>query len=307
MHITQSQTLFSQQRVTSIHTVSLVIIFHPLPTPMPARAVPKQAQKYKHTRTKDRLYAEAVELYAAEQNRPLEGTGDLRRGARKIAEAITDKHKYETGENIELSHHTIIRHYNGGRTMSEFNESKAWLNSLEESYAVEYLIAVAARGFPLTHRRFEEVINAVILRRNNNPEFKGVGKRYTDRFRLRHSDEIATYWTRLIDSSRARAVNPNTLSAWFKLLEDTYSKYNIQPKDIYGADETGFGMGVGTKERVLARTGKKVQYRQRSGVRENVTVMVTICADGQTIPPLVIFKGQAFLTKWLQNNPANAV
>lgn len=85
---------------------------------MPGHAIPKLAQQYKHARTLDQLYAEAVELYAAELDRPLEGTGDSHRGARRIAQDVMDKHKYKTGEHIDLSHHTIIRHYNGGRTMS---------------------------------------------------------------------------------------------------------------------------------------------------------------------------------------------
>ncbi|EJF61425.1 CENP-B protein, partial [Dichomitus squalens LYAD-421 SS1] len=72
-------------------------------------------------------------------------------------------------------------------------------------------------------------------------------------------------------------------------------------------DETGIQEGVGLKERVLGPAGQKVQYQQRSGERENITVVVTICADGTSIPPAVIFKGQAFHTKWKQNNPLKAV
>ncbi|KAH9165070.1 hypothetical protein EDB89DRAFT_1858704, partial [Lactarius sanguifluus] len=37
--------------------------------------------------------------------------------------------------------------------------------------------------------------------------------------------------------------------------------------------------------------------------RENITVLPTICADGTTLPPTVIYKGESFQVKWLQNNP----
>ena len=40
--------------------------------------------------------------------------------------------------------------------------------------------------------------------------------------------------------------------------------------------------------------------------RENITVVVSIAADGSSIPPAVIFKGQAFLPQWKQDNPLNA-
>jgi hypothetical protein len=47
-------------------------------------------------------------------------------------------------------------------------------------------------------------------------------------------------------------------------------------------------------------------YQQRSGDRENITVIVTICGDGMTTPPAVIFKGEGFQVSWKQENPLNA-
>ncbi|KIL70546.1 hypothetical protein M378DRAFT_49547, partial [Amanita muscaria Koide BX008] len=80
----------------------------------------------------------------------------------------------------------------------------------------------------------------------------------------------------------------------------------IPPELIYGADESGFQSGVGTRERVIGRQGKKVQHQQRSGGRENMTVLVTICADGTSLAPAVIFKGMGYQTSWKQENPLNA-
>jgi hypothetical protein len=47
-------------------------------------------------------------------------------------------------------------------------------------------------------------------------------------------------------------------------------------------------------------------YQQRGGTRENITIIVTICADGTSTPPAVIFKGNAYQVKWGENNPLNA-
>jgi hypothetical protein len=72
---------------------------------------------------------------------------------------------------------------------------------------------------------------------------------------------------------------------------------------IYGTDESGIQEGIGLKERVYRATGKKVQHQQRSGGRENITVIVTICADGTSLPPAVIFKGEGYQMSWKQDNP----
>ncbi|KZP14784.1 DDE-domain-containing protein, partial [Athelia psychrophila] len=66
---------------------------------------------------------------------------------------------------------------------------------------------------------------------------------------------------------------------------------------IWAAHEAGFQPATGTsQERVIGGANKKVQHQTRGGTRENTTVIVTIGADGSSLPPAVIFKGQAYQT-----------
>ncbi|KLO14049.1 DDE-domain-containing protein, partial [Schizopora paradoxa] len=71
-------------------------------------------------------------------------------------------------------------------------------------------------------------------------------------------------------------------------------------------DESGFQLSFQTKKRVVGRKGAKIQHKQGASDRENVTVLVTICADGSRLHPTIIFKGANFMTKWSNNNVANA-
>lgn len=80
----------------------------------------------------------------------------------------------------------------------------------------------------------------------------------------------------------------------------------ILPEDTYGANESGFMPSMGTKQRVIGARTKKMQKKQGDGGRENTTVMVTICADGTAIKPLVIFKGKHYQVQWNQENPTEA-
>ena len=82
---------------------------------------------------------------------------------------------------------------------------------------------------------------------------------------------------------------------------------DIIPAELtYATDETGLMMGVALHERVIAPVGKKIQQLQHSGKRENVTGVVTICVDGTSLPPAVIFKGKGYQMSWKQNNPLQA-
>lgn len=81
------------------------------------------------------LYYRANKQYAEEMNEPLH----IHKGAWKIAQEVMDEYKQETGERIEILYSTVHRHYNGGRTTSEFQASRSHLNSQETEQVLELL------------------------------------------------------------------------------------------------------------------------------------------------------------------------
>ena len=50
----------------------------------------------------------------------------------------------------------------------------------------------------------------------------------------------------------------------------------------------------------------KTQHEQGSADCENMTVVATICADGTTLHPTIIYKGQNFMKKWREDNVSHA-
>lgn len=121
---------------------------------------------------------------------------------------------------------------------------------------------------------------------------------------LDNSDRVKTIWSSSLENARARSANPTNNKEWFELLREQLK--DVDPNCIWAADETGIQTGAAVQERVIAPKGKIVQHQARGGNRENITVIVTICADGSSIAPAVIFKGQSFLSSWEQDNPLNA-
>ena len=59
-------------------------------------------------------------------------------------------------------------------------------------------------------------------------------------------------------------------------------------------------------ERIVGHRGSKIQHKSGSANRENVTALVTICADGTTLKPTVIFKGRNFMKSWGEDNLSEA-
>ena len=265
---------------------------------MVGQAKSEAKKKQEGAEEKAELQRIAVEHYCQELQK---GDGKIR-GARNICEEVEIEHKNKTGHYIHLNHATIIRHANGGKPMAKFNAKKCLLSKEEEEVILGFAEETANWGFPLSHRWLCEHTDLIIKARN--PSFKGVGNNWTDRFVLYHSERIKTIWSSSLEGARAQSANPTNNKEWYDLLAKHIKDTN--PDCIWAADETGIQTGTAVKEQVIRAKGKTTQHQTREGNQENITMIVTICADGSSIAPAIIFKGQAFLAGWQQHNPLGA-
>ena len=80
----------------------------------------------------------------------------------------------------------------------------------------------------------------------------------------------------------------------------------IAPENVYGMDESGFPTAYRGKAKVIRARGTKTQHKQGGADRENITAVITICADGSTVRPLLIFKGKKMNKSWFNNNVSDA-
>ncbi len=256
----------------------------------------------------DAYMDKAEKAYREEMAWPL---GEKRKGLRTICKELEKECLMETHQEISLDKTTLSRRVRGiTMSLSQSNEDKGWLTTEEWHAVLAYMKTIAYRGFPLSLRRITEHVNEICwahYRPDSEFPAKGVGQNWAKRFVEKHSDEIKAFWSHPLDHSHACAVNPYTKEEFFKLLEAVIEGDGgddiIPPKLIYGTDETGIQQGIGVKERVYGPQGAKIQHQQRSGDRENITVITTICADGTWVAPAVIFKGEGYETSWKQNNP----
>ena len=66
-----------------------------------------------------------------------------------------------------------------------------------------------------------------------------VGKNWPTRFVTRLS-ELKMAFNRAKDRQRILQEDPEVISAWFKLVEETIAKYSVYPNNVHNFDETGF-------------------------------------------------------------------
>lgn len=268
-----------------------------------AKSIAKKAQIAREIR--ESLHAVAVDAYLDEQAKP---AGIKRKGAQKVVNDVINAYRMETGKTVLLNYSTVLHLARGERSRAMSNASPSWLTAEETKIVIQEIGILDDQGFPLSHRRLKAHVDKVLREKLGRkfPE-RGVGKQWTNRFVQKYSARIKMSWATSLESKRGRAVNEHTIGIFYDLLRRTTAKYDIVPELTWGVDEVGTNTLNGERERVMGAQKNGPQYQQQSGSRENIMIIETICADGSTIPPAVIFKGAAFQVKWKQDNPARAM
>jgi hypothetical protein len=133
-----------------------------------------------------------------------------------------------------------------------------------------------------------------------------LGVHWVDRFIQRHQVELVSRWATGIDRSRHQADSQLKYSLYFELLGSKLSQYDIEPRNIYNMDEKGFLLGVLTRsKRVFSRRlyeEGKIKAHIQDGLREWITLLACICADGSHIEPSLIYQSASgsIQDSWLQ-------
>ncbi len=162
------------------------------------------------------------------------------------------------------------------------------LTQLEEDSLTEWIISMDSRGAAPRPSTVREIANILLAARRTQPP-PTVGVNWSSTFIDRRS-ELRSYFSRRYDYQRALNKDPKSIREWFATVKRVVEENSIQAEDIYNFDETGFAIGLISAQKVVTRAE---YYSRRSilqaGNREWVTAIETICADGYTLPPYIIF------------------
>ena len=137
------------------------------------------------------------------------------------------------------------------------------------------------------------------------------GKNWSAGFRDRHKDELDCRYLNTIDLERHKAETESSYRQYFDVLKQKISQYDIQPHNCYNMDEKGFLIGHLQKvkrifPKALMRTHKLLGTGQ-DGSRQWITLVATICADGSSLSPALIYKAVSgdIQDTWLQDYRPN--
>jgi len=220
----------------------------------------------------------------------------------------------QAARHFKLHYTTLKRRLEGGKSIAESREASQLLTIPEEHAVVRWIRRLAASGYHVTHRLIQEIAEEIRQRRLigiNEPnvqyvEYEPIGDRWTQRFLERHA-HLKTAIAHSIELARVTEASPEVIERWFNVLFRTIDELGILLKNIYNCDETGFALGKGKAMQVVIDTEVGQKYEAEPGRQEWITVMECICADGSSITPMIIFKGENISKSWIPVEQLKAI
>jgi len=207
---------------------------------------------------------------------------------------------------FNVPHQTLYDRMNGKPPRHLAQEKQQVLSNAEEKELVQWITRLTITAYPPRHKTLLEMAEEIRKRRvreiNNqigiNIEYHPIEKDWVPRFLRRHS-ELACVITRKIDASRVKAATPEAIAKFFEDLSNVIKEYNITPENEYNMDESGYAMGKIEASKCIINSRIRQQLQAKPGRQEWVSTVECICADGSSIPPLVIFKAENLNYQWI--------
>lgn len=198
---------------------------------------------------------------------------------------------------------TVRRRVKGGRSMLQRGVEERATRPEEDEELALWIEGLSDRALPPTNAKIIAMANRIVASRGGHP----VGKNWIYKFKGRQAARLATSWGSSYSTQKASALNPTNLKEHFAVVSSVYESFDVKDHNRFVADETGLQKSQNGAVRVVGRRGVKRQHVQQNSDRVLTSVMGTICADGTSLPPFVIFKGERFQASWGANNRGGAL
>ena len=230
------------------------------------------------------------------EKRIQEALDGLRKGQYSSVRAAAKAH--------DVSHATLNRRTNGGKSIAESREGQQNLSIAEEKALLRWITQMTAAGHPVRHGYIREMAHHILISRYHDSTTSGpsflpyIGDTWVQRF-LHRNPQLATVISCTIEAARLKETTKEAIEKWFDQYREAIAEHQILDENKYNMDETGNSIGAIKGAHVVIDKTLQTKYQAHPGRQEWVTVTECISADGQSIAPFIIFKGKNVLSSWV--------
>ena len=174
----------------------------------------------------------------------------------------------------------------------------------EESLISETIGTVSEWGYPMTSGDIASVISGFVNKQGRKVQIwkdNRPGYDFVKSFAIRNNLRVRLATN--IKQNRA-SVGQCAIREFFTNIEPHL--VNAPRRNIYNYDKTNITDDPGSK-RVLVPRGMKRVERIKEHSRSSISIMICGTADGELLPPMVVYKSKNLYNHWTQGGPPGTV
>lgn len=208
-----------------------------------------------------------------------------------------------TAEEYNVPYQKLRRRYQGlNPSRSTQLSATARLTAVQEVAVKAWCLCLYKMELAMRLKELSNCANRVI--RRSTPEGvtppKDVSIHWATRYLQRHHKELLKKKQKPIELARKEAHEPEHIRQWFIDLKQLMKHWNVKWIDVYNMDESGFRIGIGGIEYVIASAadGGKRLWASCETNRTHITSVDAIGTDGWFSEPFLILKGKDLQERW---------
>jgi hypothetical protein len=179
---------------------------------------------------------------------------------------------------------------------------RQYLTPSEENALVDYVLRLAARGYPVPVKFLRYLAQWIVRQRSSTLQVStpddGVpppGKNWPQGFYKRHS-KLKPRTLRPLDWARHNIYEK--VEQWFTVIGRELQDPAIMAENVYNMDETGILPSALTARKFLVSAEDVKKYRGAGVKRTLVTAVECVSADGRCLDPLIIWPASTHRSAW---------
>lgn len=204
---------------------------------------------------------------------------------------------------------TLDDRVKGRVALNAYHGGKTALTCAEEISLRNYIVYMAGRGFPLTIAQVKAMAHAISMKSGNSEAFgpDGPTNKWWRGFRHRHPS-LTLRRPDPLDRGRASQTSESVINDYFKTLENVLKQNDIEnkPHVYWNCDETVVDLNKSTQQ-VVVPVRSKHAHSISVAPTDHVTALCCVNAAGQSLPPMIVFKGGFPGGAYTKGGPVSAI
>ncbi|XP_060801974.1 uncharacterized protein LOC132901742 [Amyelois transitella] len=158
-------------------------------------------------------------------------------------------------------------------------------------------------GFGLSSEEVIKLVTQYVEKNKLTTPFKEGAPGYEWFSGFRKRNNLSLKKPQAVEMSRKAACDPFIIKDYFDTLEEYIKTMDLQysPDRIWNLDESSFSKDP-EKTKIVGAKGYASTRTIASAGKDNVTVLFTVNAAGEKLPPLIIYRGKNIWDQWMSQN-----